>query len=258
MTHRQFYEYLLTELNTVKAPSLHLEDFLYFGNKGIQEYVNERYRKYQDTQQLTDDLQALHSSTSGVYVTNSSPATTTFTGSFSGSRNTYFGNKYNSAFMVVGLPSDYFHLLSCNTSVQTNIPYKCQPAGYIHQGVTKRLTSDLAVGIMNNAFLKPDYRTTYYKIVDDYRDNIKPGAIEIYYGDPNKFSVTEFNIDYLKQPALITMTATQRDAVTDNTPQMEFPEYVCNEIIKRTVKLILENQQNPRLQTHIPTNESIE
>lgn len=254
MTHRQFYEYLLVELNTVKAPSLHLEDFLYLGNKGVQEYINERYRKFAETMQLSDDLQALVKSTnvgiSGVNVTY----TDGYTGSVTGSAS----NLYGSGTYRFPLPADYMHLLNCVTNVQTKFAYKCSPAGYIHSSGAKRLTSDVAANIMNNAFLKPDYRNTYYQIKDSSGINDQQGTLHVLYGDNNKFALDSLTIDYLKRPQPITMTTTQRDSPIDATPQMEFPEYVCNEIIKRTVKLILENQQNPRLQTNIPINQSIE
>ena len=59
MTDKGAYEAVLREIRKAKAPSLHLEDFNYWANKGIQEYLNERYNKFQISQQLTDDLQAL-------------------------------------------------------------------------------------------------------------------------------------------------------------------------------------------------------
>ena len=262
MTHRQFYEYLLVELNTVKAPSLHLEDFLYFGNKGVQEYVNERYRKFAESQQLSDDLQALNSTVNATVVLINNVLQVSYQGSNIDLLHILnpitSGNKYNSGYIQVRLPPKYFHLLNCLVKIKTNLAYKCVPGGYTHGTQAKRLTSDVGANIMNNSFLAPDYRTPYYSIVDDYVSNEKQGAIQLYYGDPNKFSVESFTIDYLKTPALITMTPAERDSVLDTTTSLEFPEYVCNEIIKRTVKLILENQNNPRIQTHIPTNQTIE
>jgi len=38
---------------------------------------------------------------------------------------------------------------------------------------------------------------------------------------------------------------------------MEFPDYVCQEIINELVNLVMENTADPRLQTHIPVNQSI-
>jgi hypothetical protein len=38
---------------------------------------------------------------------------------------------------------------------------------------------------------------------------------------------------------------------------MEFPDYVCQEIINELVHLVMENTADPRLQTHIPVTQSI-
>lgn len=38
---------------------------------------------------------------------------------------------------------------------------------------------------------------------------------------------------------------------------MEFPDYVCQEIINGLVKLVMENSSDPRLQTNIPVNQTI-
>lgn len=260
MTERQTYENVLVELNKVKAPSLHLEDLNYFANKGIQEYVNERYSLYETTQQLTDDLQALNSSVNTV-ITVPTPfvgnLNINYSGSFNGSKIGKLGNKYNSGFLQTVLPDNYLHLLNCVASVKTNLYYKCDPIGYIHSSNAKRLTSDIGAGVMNNAFLKPNYKRPYYNITDDYVTGSKVGAIQIFYGDPTKFTLNNFSIDYLKQPTIFNLTISQRDSVSDTSHILEFPEYVCNEIIKRILRLILENQQNQRLQTNIPINQTI-
>jgi len=41
MTLRNIWEYLLIELSKVDAPSLLLDDFNYFINKAIKQYVNK-------------------------------------------------------------------------------------------------------------------------------------------------------------------------------------------------------------------------
>jgi hypothetical protein len=38
---------------------------------------------------------------------------------------------------------------------------------------------------------------------------------------------------------------------------MEFPDYVCQEIINELVHIIMENSSDPRLQSHIPVSQSI-
>ena len=62
MTARELYEYALIELNKLDAPSLLLEDYNYFINKAIQQYVNLVYAKLEVDQQSTDDIRVLKAS----------------------------------------------------------------------------------------------------------------------------------------------------------------------------------------------------
>ena len=61
MTSKQAYNGVLIELNKTSAPSLLLEDFNYFFNKAISQYINKRYNIYDINQQTTDDLRVLKS-----------------------------------------------------------------------------------------------------------------------------------------------------------------------------------------------------
>ena len=63
MTVRDIYEYALVELNKLNAPSLLLEDYNYFINKAIQQYINLVYAKSEIDQQSTDDIRVLKTST---------------------------------------------------------------------------------------------------------------------------------------------------------------------------------------------------
>ena len=57
MTSRQLYEALIIELNKEQAPSLLLEEFNYFANKAVNQYINKRYSTgYDVNQQFTDDV----------------------------------------------------------------------------------------------------------------------------------------------------------------------------------------------------------
>jgi len=59
MTARQIYEAMLVELNKVEAPSLLLEDYNYFLNKAISQYINLNYGVYDMDQQRSDNLRVL-------------------------------------------------------------------------------------------------------------------------------------------------------------------------------------------------------
>ena len=82
--------------------------------------------------------------------------------------------------------------------------------------------------------------------------------MEIRYGkDTSLFELVNVYIDYLKTPQNIRLTQEQLDLTEDTSQMMEFPDYVCQEIINVLVKLVMENSSDTRLQTHIPFNTTI-
>ncbi len=261
MTWREAYTALLMELNKVSAPSIHLEEYNYFGNKGVQEYTNERATLYNSSGQLTDDLQALYNSATGKVIktiTNNIPSyTVNYTGSITDTKNAAVGKKFGSSFLTCLLPDNYFRYLAGDCNIKTLFSYKCWGAGYVHNNPLKRLPADIHAGVMNNSFLKPGFRNPYYMIVDG-DDGGVVGNLQLFIGDYNKFEVSDFTIDYLKQPSTYTLTSVQAAGIVDNSQLMEFPEYACNEIVKRITKLVLENSTDPRLQTNPLINNTIQ
>ncbi len=82
--------------------------------------------------------------------------------------------------------------------------------------------------------------------------------MEIRYGkDDTIFELVEVLVDYVKSPQYIRLTPEQLDLTIDTSQVMEFPDYVCQEIINELVTLVMENTADPRLQTHIPVTQSI-
>lgn len=82
--------------------------------------------------------------------------------------------------------------------------------------------------------------------------------LEIRYGKDNTlFTLESIDIDYLKIPQYIRLTQEQLDLTEDRSQIMEYPDYICQEIINELVHVIMENTSNPRLQTHIPVTQSI-
>ena len=82
--------------------------------------------------------------------------------------------------------------------------------------------------------------------------------IEIRYGtDDSVFELTDVYIDYLKTPQFIRLTQEQLDKTEDTSQLLEFPDYVCQEIINELVHIIMENIGDPKLQTHPVVSQSI-
>lgn len=273
MTIRELYEAALIETNKVEAPSLLLEDFNYFMNKAVQQYINKVYNRYDINQQSSDDLRVLKATTQLSVEKESRDG---------------FAAKNNKLVYVAELPDDYMHILNCVVEFQVKKSFKCYSAGDHVDFPARRLTADMAAGIMHNVYMKPDYKRPYFyinnisglnglsddAIVDNVSkdesltDSVKPFntrksnsskvRLEIRYGDDNTiFEPVVVYVDYIKSPMFIRLTYQQITDTQDNTRPMEFPDYVCYEIVNEFVKLLMENASDPRLQTNYAINQTI-
>ena len=269
MTAKEAYTYTLIEINKLEAPSLLLEDFNYLFNKAVQQYINKSYNRYEMNQQATDDLRALKKTVELEVLQND------------------WSDVLDESGYYCELPSDYFHILNCiirfgknGNSTQSKSCYTPYLLGIGDLVPAKKLTSDIYPSILTNAYLKPSVRQPYYFINNiGYTDNnniqfelerlLNPSSesnplsemknkIELRFGNENFYVPEKVYIDYLKTPEKINLTYDQLDYVTDTSQTLEFSDYVCYEIINELTKLVLENASDPRLQTNIPINQTID
>lgn len=86
----------------------------------------------------------------------------------------------------------------------------------------------------------------------------KETRCEIRYGtDTDVFTLKGVYIDYIKAPQHIRLTQTQLDHTEDMSQMLEFPEYVCQEILNELVIIIMENIMDQRVQTFPVVSQSI-
>ena len=303
MTSRELYEYALIELNKLEAPSLLLEDYNYFINKAVQQYINLVYAKLELDQQSVDDLRVLKTST----ILNPSKLTdASDVGTLVG--NSLLGNSY-----YVDLPADYLHMINCIVEYQAATNFKCYNKNESVYFAARRLTSDMYAQIINNAYLRPTYKRPYYYLnnintsstivtnprmdeaildnnngdedkgtVGQHGSNFSNGnyvvpnlldsettagdrlanpsivRLELRFGkDDTVFIPKRLYIDYVKAPMYIRLTQEQIDATLDYSQVLEFPDYVCFEIVNIFTRLLMENASDPRLQTNMPLNNTI-
>ena len=312
MTARQIWEGMLVELSKVNAPSMLLEDFNYFINKAINQYINKRYNIYDINQQTTDDLRVLKA-TAILDVKESKEANTAIgqLGELGSGLSKLFGGTYETT-----LPSDYLHILNCICIYKVNETYKCYNKGNVVQFAAKRLTADAWSIIVNDYYNRPLPQRPYYYIhninvnndttdvnntiptnpanssnkygtdVENTIDDVFPKSInllngkqnvstvekeagirygnprgirmEIRYGQDNEvFELYKVLVDYIKAPQTIRLTQEQVNLTQDTSQIMEFPDYVCHEIINELTMLVMENTADPRLQTNTTVTQSI-
>lgn len=284
MTELDLYNHVLTELNSVEAASLLLEDFNYFANKAVQQYINKVYNRYDINQQSSDDLRVLKATTIlDVQKWN------------------------NSKYYFITLPDDYMHILNCIVQYKAQKQFGCYKEGEEIEFPARRLTADMAAGIMHNVYMKPDYKRPYYYInnindvyynpfmnytpttaetsaikdpkredpnsdkinpehtkrTDTYKENASRLSnaskvrLELRTGSDSIFKPEKVSVDYIKSPMFIRLTYDDITRTEDRTRILEFPDYVCYEIINELVKLLMENSSDPRVQTNYAVNQTI-
>lgn len=261
MTIRDAYQSVLIELNKVQAPSILIDDFIYYFNKATQEYFNKRYNVFETDQQATDDLSRLNR------ITEITPT-----------------QKEDIVYKTVWeceLPDDYVHILNC-TCVFSKPKDPCGDCTTFFQGANKLDTSQ-ASQVLTNHYMKPSTSRPYYYIIykqkDPYEDPIEKNYIsnqkkieskgyerygnstkpimQILCGNKIDEPLLKVQIAYLTAPRFVTLDQLDLDSYEDKTPVLEFQDYVVNEIIKETVKMVMENAKDARIQTFTPINQSV-
>lgn len=299
-----------------------LQDFNYFFNKAINQYINKRYNIYDINQQTSDDLRVLKATSilEAKLATQSEPLKALV--NLGAGKSKLFGATYE-----VTLPSDYLHILNCVCIYKVNKNWKCYNAGDYVQFAAKRLTADSWSVIVNDYYNRPLPERPYFYIHNininstvptnpitsdnpngtdmatkydvttstssaggtdgttgksnfsrtitlgepDKRSistverdagtrygNASNVRMEIRYGHDNSvFSLEKVFIDYIKSPQTIRLTQEQVNLTEDTSQIMEFPDYVCQEIINELTMLVMENTADPRLQTNPTVTQSI-
>lgn len=186
MTVRDIYEYALVELNKLNAPSLLLEDYNYFINKAIQQYINLVYAKSEIDQQSTDDIRVLK--TSAVLEPK------LFSSSLTSDKTKLLSNGLFKTSYYADLPTDYMHLLNCiveYTIQQSN--FKCYNKGDTVHFPVRRLTSDMYTQILNNAYMRPMYKRPYYYLSAINTNTVAQSEGDRLYNKPGSFTKMNAN-----------------------------------------------------------------
>lgn len=88
--------------------------------------------------------------------------------------------------------------------------------------------------------------------------NASQVRMEIRYGtDKSIFELVGVLVDYIKAPQHIRLTQEQLDWTEDTSQMLEYPDYVCQEIVNELVHIVMENIGDPKLQTHPIVSQSI-
>ena len=129
---------------------------------------------------------------------------------------------------------------------------------------------DLGEDSHGNPIAEANLNNTFIKINKEEKiSNVERGAsirygnssevrCEIRYGSDDRiFELEKVYIDYIKVPQHIRLTVKQLDSTEDISQVLEYPDYVCQEILNELVHIIMENISDQRLQTHPVVSQSI-
>ena len=281
MTVRQMYEYALIELNKLKAPSMLIEDYVYLLNKAIQQYINLVYNRAEYNQQSSDDLSFLQT-THEIKVGKIAPKVT--------DNDTIWTLDLPSDYVHM------LNCIATFTGGSDGRAKRCsgsEDKSKVVSSLCRRLTADIYPDVLRNYYLRPSHKNPYWYIINSTsqgekvdingnkydRDNIQDSSHEDYryiymkdrgdrtahqstvnieiHSGKSDWGLDNIYITYIKAPMYVSMTEDEVLAIDDNTQNLEFPDYVCYEIINILVKLVMENASDPRLQTNMPVNQTI-
>ena len=122
----------------------------------------------------------------------------------------------------------------------------------------EQVGQELVRGLSKTITIGGEKKSLVTKEATNRYGNVEPVRVEIRYGSmPANLELDTIYVDYLKTPQHVELTQEQLDLVEDTSQLLEYPDYVCYEIVGELVKLLMENASDPRLQTNIPINQTI-
>lgn len=99
---------------------------------------------------------------------------------------------------------------------------------------------------------------TVERVAGQRYGNASKVRCEIRYGRDNSiYELVSVHVDYIKAPQVIRLTKEQVDLTEDTSQIMEFPDYVCQEIINELTTLVMARDGDPRLSIQTQVSQSI-
>ena len=160
-------------------------------------------------------------------------------------------NVINNAWLRPSWKNPYYFIKSNSQTILEN--WATDTANFTNSKVQSTFINQPAGGTnAHNAW--KDFASTDTQFTTNNDTAIGP-TMEVNYGkDISVFDLESVDIHYLKVPRRVRLTPEQVDLTEDVSQILEFPDYVCREIIKELVILILAHTNNPKLQYYAQVN----
>lgn len=240
ITETQLYSELKHLLDKRSIPTILVDDFNILANDAIYHFVQSRYREYDLTQNIADDLQILSRNilykSNGVFDFEKNPVI-----KFNNNTDNLPNLVVTEEGIAYNLPSDYMHLTNC---VIKYIDKSCNLTRVVR---AKRFTAESKASIVDNEWLKPSRDRIYYYI--------RGTMLEVLFGNED-IEIEYISIEYLKLPQPVTLTPAQ--LIPDTSKPLEFNDLtvkkIRDELIHRTLELV---EHQVRQQTRPPIDQKI-
>lgn len=287
MTLKQMFENALVAVNKVETPSLLLNDFNFFANKAVYQICNKNYNNYEINQQLTDNLRILKATSiidvdpilnnldaykvtlpSDYYhilgcicvftlnaATNCKEAGTTIKSSAIRLTSDMWPRVIENYYNQPTYKRPYFFLNHLN---QSNLIPTDPHTSTQGTDISEATSATVVTGGLPDTIDISTFSTSLVdKIAKVRYGNASAVLMEIRCGNSTTYTLNKVIVDYLKVPQYLKLTQEEIDNIDDSSQILEWPDYMCYEILNELVALMLENASDPRLQTNIPINQSI-
>lgn len=209
----QAYRNLLRELDKFESPSFTVQDFNYFFNSAVSEYITVNYQSFDVRQKELDDIRAIVN-----------------IGVNAGS--------YNAGF---SLPEKYRHLLHLETVLRVTANFSYYVVDQQIKVYPQRMHTNAKGFAEQNAYQRGSIEEPYYQITK--------GKLLVFAG--SNVEIVLGAMDYIEEPAQVYLNPDKSADFNQevNNTTLQFPDYVINEIILHCRRIFLENVESPRYGT---------
>lgn len=209
------HRYVLKELDKHESPTFSVDDFNWFWNESVDQYLSKNYGQGDIFQKDLDDISIVVRD--NVTLVQDTDKT------------------------LFNKPDDYRHLLYLNVTAKALEDYRRWKKDDQQDFVIRRQRSSRRGYQEDNAYERPGEDYPQYRVSNE--------QLKVLIG--NKFEPVSAKLMYIRKPAVVYLNP---DPGADfgleiNNSIIEFPDYVSKEIVRWCSRVFLENIESQRYQT---------
>ncbi len=211
------YRSVLKELDKHESPTFNVDDFNWFFNESIDQYISKNYGLGDIFQKDLDDISAIVKD--DVALVQESDKS------------------------LFAKPTDYRHLLYLKVTAKALSTFRKWTVNQQQDFVIRRQRFSRRGYQEENAYEQPSEDYPQYRVSNE--------KLKILIG--SRFEPVSAKIMYICTASVVYLNpdSSSNYNLEENNSTLEFPDYVCKEIIRWCSRLFLENIESPRYQTSV-------